>query len=196
MQDYIIEFTDYMSDERHKSQNTVMSYRRDISQYISYLDERNIDDISKTTKTTVLTYLLYLQKKGRATSTISRNLASLRSFYMYMMSIGVIDSNPTEQLEAPHVEKRLPHILSSSEIEILMRQPKCTDTKGIRDRAMLELLYATGIRVSELINLNLNDINLDIGFIKCAGGKHERIVPIGHIACEATRKYIEESRGK
>lgn len=194
VQDYIIEFADYMSDERHKSQNTVMSYKRDILQYISYLDERDIKDISKTSQTTILTYLLYLQKKGRATSTISRNLASLRSFYLYMLHIGVITSNPTAHLEAPHVEKKLPRILSNSEIDALMCQPKCTETKGMRDKAMLELLYATGIRVSELINLNVNDINFDIGFIKCTGVKNERIIPIGHIANEATQKYINESR--
>lgn len=194
IQDYIIEFTDYMSDERHKSRNTVMSYKRDISQYISYLYDHDIDDISRTTKTTVLTYLMHLQKMGRATSTISRNIASIRCFYMYMMQIGAIEFNPTDQLEAPHVEKKLPHILSNNEIDRLMCQPKCTDAKGIRDKAMLELLYAAGIRVSELINLNINDINTDIGFIKCRGTKNERTVPIGHIACEAVKQYMQSAR--
>jgi len=193
-QDYIMEFSDYMSTQRHKSENTVMSYKRDVSQYIAYLNERDIRDIAQTTKTTVLTYLLYLQKIGRATSTISRNLASLRSFYVYMIQIGVVKTNPTEQLEAPHVEKRLPKILTNSEIDLLMNQPDCRDAKGIRDKAMLELLYATGIRVSELINLNMNDINLEIGFIKCNGTKNERIIPIGHIASEATLKYIQSAR--
>ncbi|MCX7715515.1 MAG: site-specific tyrosine recombinase XerD [Clostridia bacterium] len=194
LKDYISDFTRYMSKERNKSINTVQSYKRDVSQYIAYLNENGIHDLSKTTQTTVLTYLLYLQKQGKATSTISRTLASVRSFYVYMTQLGIIEKDPTMNLEAPHVEKKLPQILSNDEIELLMQQPKCTDSKGYRDKAMLELLYATGIRVSELINLNVSDINLGVGFIKCAGTKQERIVPIGNIAADAMRKYLEKSR--
>ena len=178
MNTYVKEYTSFMTDIRHKSLNTVESYKRDVTQYISYLDGTGVTDISSTTKTTVLSYLLYLQKEGRASSTVSRTLASLRSYYLFMMQNGVVKSNPTSNLEAPHVEKKIPKILSGEEVELLLEQPKNCDNKGIRDKAMLELLYATGIRVSELINLDVSDVN----------------VPMGHQAKDALENYINNVR--
>ena len=183
-----------MTDIRHKSLNTVESYKRDVTQYISYLDGTGVTDISYTTKTTVLSYLLYLQKEGRASSTVSRTLASLRSYYLFMMQNGVVKSNPTSNLEAPHVEKKIPKILSGEEVELLLEQPKNCDNKGIRDKAMLELLYATGIRVSELINLDVSDVNVPMSFVRCKGGKKERIIPMGHQAKDALENYINNVR--
>ena len=210
MNTYVKEYTSFMTDIRHKSLNTVESYKRDVTQYISYLDGTGVTDISSTTKTTVLSYLLYLQKEGRASSTVSRTLASLRSYYLFMMQNGVVKSNPTSNLEAPHVEKKIPKILSGEEVELLLEQPKNCDNKGIRDKAMLELLYATGIRVSELINLDVsdvnvpmsfvrckggkNDVNVPMSFVRCKGGKKERIIPMGHQAKDALENYINNVR--
>lgn len=194
MNTYVKEYTSFMTDIRHKSLNTVESYKRDVTQYISYLDGTGVTDISSTTKTTVLSYLLYLQKEGRASSTVSRTLASLRSYYLFMMQNGVVKSNPTSNLEAPHVEKKIPKILSGEEVELLLEQPKNCDNKGIRDKAMLELLYATGIRVSELINLDVSDVNVPMSFVRCKGGKKERIIPMGHQVKDALENYINNVR--
>ena len=194
MNTYVKEYTSFMTDIRHKSLNTVESYKRDVTQYISYLDGTGVTDIPSTTKTTVLSYLLYLQKEGRASSTVSRTLASLRSYYLFMMQNGVVKSNPTSNLEAPHVEKKIPKILSGEEVELLLEQPKNCDNKGIRDKAMLELLYATGIRVSELINLDVSDVNVPMSFVRCKGGKKERIIPMGHQAKDALENYINNVR--
>lgn len=194
MNTYVKEYTSFMTDIRHKSLNTVESYKRDVTQYISYLDGTGVTDISSTTKTTVLSYLLYLQKEGRASSTVSRTLASLRSYYLFMMQNGVVKSNPTSNLEAPHVEKKIPKILSGEEVELLLEQPKNCDNKGIRDKAMLELLYATGIRVSELIDLDVSDVNVPMSFVRCKGGKKERIIPMGHQAKDALENYINNVR--
>ena len=171
MTDYVEGFVCFMTGEKHKSRNTIQSYRRDVSQYIDYLNLNGITDITRTTKTTVLTYLLKLQKDGKATSTVSRTLASLRSFYSYVNESGYHMADPTNNLEAPKVEKKLPRILTPHEVELLLDQPDSSDIKGKRDKAMLELLYATGIRVSELINLEINDVNTGLGFIKCIGTK-------------------------
>lgn len=194
MNTYVKEYTSFMTDIRHKSLNTVESYKRDVTQYISYLDGTGVTDISSTTKTTILSYLLYLQKEGRASSTVSRTLASLRSYYLFMMQNGVVKSNPTSNLEAPHVEKKIPKILSGEEVELLLEQPKNCANKGIRDKAMLELLYATGIRVSELINLDVSDVNVPMSFVRCKGGKKERIIPMGHQAKDALENYINNVR--
>ncbi|WP_094546618.1 site-specific tyrosine recombinase XerD [Petroclostridium xylanilyticum] len=194
MEVLVQKFVDFLENEKGLSDNTLQSYRRDVQQYISYLKEMNISNIAGVNKTAVITYLLYLQKKGRATSTISRNLASIRSFYQYLNKINIVEQDPTQNLESPKVEKKLPQILSTQEVELLLEQPKCVDLKGYRDKAMLELLYATGIRVSELIYLDLEDINLEMGFIKCNKGNKERIIPLGTIAVSALEDYINKAR--
>ncbi len=195
MNTYVEEYTSFMTNVRHKSVNTVESYRRDVTQYITYLDESGVRDASLATKTTILSYLMSLQKKGKATSTVSRTLASLRSFYLFMIQNGRVTSNPTSNLEAPHVEKKAPQILSGDEVLKLLSEPDTSEHKGMRDKAMLELLYATGIRVSELINLDIDDINLTMSFIRCKGGKKERIIPMGNKAREALASYIKNARG-
>ena len=194
MNAYVEEYTSFMANVRHKSINTVESYKRDVTQYITYLSDTGVNDIATATKTTILSYLMQLQKKGKASSTVSRTLASLRSFYLFMLQNGTVNSNPTSNLEAPHVEKKVPQVLAGTEVEKLLEQPKTTDNKGIRDKAMLELLYATGIRVSELISLEMSDVNIQMSFIRCRGGKKERIIPMGHKAKEALSEYIKEAR--
>jgi len=140
MEELVLHFLDFLKNDKRLSLNTLQSYKRDIEQYITYLKDMKIQNIANTNKTTVIAYLLHLQKKGRATSTISRNLASIRSFYQYLTKKGIISQDPTENLESPKVEKKLPQILSTKEVELLLEQPKCDDLKGYRDKAMLELL--------------------------------------------------------
>lgn len=194
MESHVETFIIFLERDKRLSLNTLQSYKRDIEQYITYLKDINVTNITNTNKTTVIAYLLHLQKKGRATSTISRNLASIRSFYQFLHKKKLIELDPTSELESPKVEKKMPQILSTQEVELLLDQPKCLDLKGIRDKAMLELLYATGIRVSELISLNLNDINLDLGFILCNKGTRERTIPIGTISIAAVHEYLNKSR--
>lgn len=194
MEALVQNFVDFLERDKRLSLNTLQSYRRDIEQYLIYLEEINLQNISATNKTTVIAYLLYLQKKGRATSTISRNLASIRSFYQYMARNKVIENDPTVELESPKVEKKLPQILSTEEVELLLDQPKCVDLKGYRDKAMLELLYATGIRVSELIQLDIAQLSLEMSYIKCKKGTRERVIPIGSIAVAAVKEYMLKAR--
>lgn len=194
MEALVQKFVNFLERDKCLSTNTLQSYKRDVEQYLSYLQEYNLSNISSTNKSTVIAYLLYLQKKGRATSTISRNLASLRSFYQYISKNKIIDQDPTQELESPKVEKKLPQILSTEEVELLLEQPKCIDLKGYRDKAMLELLYATGIRVSELINLDMSNLNLEMSYIRCIKSNRERIIPIGTIAINALKEYLDKSR--
>lgn len=194
MEALVKRFVTFLERDKRLSLNTLQSYRRDIEQYFTYLQGINLQNISNSNKTTVIAYLLYLQKKGRATSTISRNLASIRSFYQYIAKNDLIDHDPTSELESPKVEKKLPQILSTEEVELLLEQPQCVDLKGFRDKAMLELLYATGIRVSELIQLDIQDLNLDMAFIKCNKGTRERMIPIGSMAISALKNYLNKAR--
>lgn len=194
MEALVQRFVNFLERDKRLSMNTLQSYRRDIEQYFNYLHEINLQNISNSNKTTVIAYLLYLQKKGRATSTISRNLASIRSFYQYIAKNKLIDHDPTAELESPKVEKKLPQILSPEEVELLLDQPQCVDLKGYRDKAMLELLYATGIRVSELIQLDTQDLNIDLAYIKCNKGTRERMIPIGSMAISALKEYLNKSR--
>ena len=194
MLDYIDDFVYFMDTSKHKSNNTIQSYKRDISKYISYLTSLGITDICQTTKSTVLTYLVNLQNQGKAASTVSRTLASLRSYYLFITNTSAKMTNPTINIEAPHVEKKLPQILSTKEVDRFLEQPSLSEPKGIRDKAMLELLYATGIRVSELIALSVSDVNISLGFIKCVSAKKERYIPIGHIAKTALVNYLQKAR--
>jgi len=193
LNEYQDNFISYLDSEKHLTTNTLMSYKRDIDQYILYLSEHNMADAANVNKTVILSYLLYLQKQGRATATISRSLASIRSFYGYLCRIGECANDPTFGLESPKVDKKAPHILSPQEVELLLEQPKCVDVKGYRDKAMLEMLYATGIRVSELINLDIDDVNAAMGFVRCNSGR-ERVIPLGSIAVKAIAEYIDNAR--
>ncbi len=190
----IEEYISYMQDEKHKSKNTVESYKRDLTQYITYLTNININGAEAATKSDVLTYLLELKKSGRAPSSISRMLTSLRSYYAYLKNNNYSEADPTESLEAPHVEKKLPKILTFEQVGRLLSAPDAKEPKGMRDRAMLELLYATGIRVSELIGLKLDDVVLSLKFIRCKGTDKERIIPIGDRAVQAVTDYIKKAR--
>ncbi len=186
-------FLDFLQKDKKLSDNTLQSYNRDIKLYCNYLDAHNMD-VVKANEEELSTYLDSLKENGKAVSTVSRNLASLRSFYQYLHRTKVISDDPTLNLESPKIERKLPKVLSSEQVELLLEQPKCVDLKGYRDKAMLELVYATGIRVTELISLNMSDIDLENGYIKCIGKNKERVIPIGSLAVNALKEYVDKSR--
>ncbi len=197
MANYVEEFIHYLAVERGLAQNTLESYGRDLQQFHLYLKNNNLELIRDSSRNIILNYLNALQAKGRAVSTISRNLAAIKSFYQYLVRQRYLEKDPAANLESPKLEKKLPKILTVGEVEELLKQPNNFMPGGIRDKAMLELLYATGIRVSELISLNSADINLDMGYIKCYGrGSKERVVPLGSIAAKCVQEYINKGRPK
>ncbi|HWR45232.1 site-specific tyrosine recombinase XerD [Sporomusa sp.] len=197
MESYVNEFINYLAVERGLAQNTLESYGRDLRQFQTYLQNSQLDFLRNSNRDTILSYLNSLQLKGRAVSTISRNLAAIKSFYQYLVRERHLEKDPAVNLESPKLEKKLPRILSIGEVEELLKQPNTFQPTGLRDKAMLELLYATGIRVSELICLNISDVNLDMGYIKCYGkGAKERIVPLGSIAAKCVQEYIGKGRTK
>lgn len=191
---YLDEYIYFLADEKHKSKNTLQSYKRDIMQYITYITQCGIKNFKETDGQTVKTYVLALENSGKAPSTVSRVITSIRSFYIYLVNNGVAAEDPTMEVKTPHIEKKLPKVLSANQVETLLNQPNTKECKGARDSAMLELLYATGIRVSELINLNISDISLEMKFLRCFGGKRERIIPFGKKAADALSRYLDFSR--
>lgn len=195
MKKLIHEFINYLSVERGLAVNTLESYGRDLRQYSEFLDTDDESALDSVSRTTIVNYLLYLQSQGKATATIARRLAALKAFYQFLVREKRIHDDPTANLESPKLEKRLPKVLSVGEVERLLAQPDAGQAAGVRDRAMLELLYATGIRVSELVSLDVTDVNLEMGYIKCSGkGSKERIVPLGSLAIQSCRDYLGVAR--
>lgn len=195
MNDLLKIFLEYLSVERGLAKNTIDAYNRDLKSYIFYLRTKNIINIDYTNRTTIVSYLLLMQKKGKASSSISRACAAIKSFYQFLFREHIIDEDPTVNLDAPKLEHRLPKVLTVEEVERLLCQPDMTNPLGMRDRSMLELLYATGMRVSELISISVEDVNLEMGFLRCLGkGSKERIVPVGSIAIEYLEHYILNAR--
>lgn len=192
MDKVINDFLGELTHDKRLSKNTLESYSRDIRQFLTYLIENNID-FKNVKKTNIIAYILYLQKESRAVSSISRSLASIRAFYRVLVKNHIITYDPTLDLESPKIEKKMPQILSISEVENLLSIIDVSEPKGARDKAMLEVLYATGIRVTELVNLEVSDVNLEVGYIKCNGSK-ERIIPIGKIAIDSLENYLNNYR--
>lgn len=188
------DFTNYLISDKKVSANTLQSYIRDVRQYMDYLKETGIPSCTEVTPTTYLNYMTHLQKLGKAPTSVSRAIASTRSFYRYLCSKKMCDINPVEKVHALKTEKKLPQILTGDEIQLLLAQPSGVDFKGKRDKAMLELLYATGIRVTELVSLNIDDINLDIGYVICRRQVKERVIPIYPRAAAALKEYINQER--
>lgn len=192
MDEVISRYVEELKVDKKLSKNTLESYSRDIKQFLDFLEISGFN-YKNVKKSNVISYIIYLQKQGKAVSSISRSLASIRSFYHVLFKKQIVASIPTLDLESPKIEKKIPSILSIDEIEKLLSMPNASDYKGARDKAMLELLYATGIRVTELISLNIEDVNIELSYVKCSGSK-ERIIPIGKIANEALNVYIEHYR--
>ena len=188
------DFTGYLVTDKKVSQNTLMSYKRDIAQYIEYLKSLGVTSCTDVTPDVYMNYTSYLQQIGKAPTTVSRAIASTRAFYKYLCSKNLCVLNPAEKVHALKTVKKLPQILTANEIKLLLDQPSEGDLKGLRDKAMLELLYATGIRVTELVSLDIADINIEVGYIMCKNQSKERIVPIHPRASEALRVYINEVR--
>jgi integrase/recombinase XerD len=197
MQDAMEDFLHFLIVERGLSKNTIESYKRDLRQYILYLKENEgMTSWSDIRRNHIVEYLYQLKDKGRASTTIARNIASIRSFHQFLIREHVSDHDPSVHLDTPKAERKLPKTLSPAEVDALLSAPTNDTPFGIRDRAMLELLYATGIRVSELVNLNLSDVHLTMGFIRCLGkGDKERIIPIGKMATDAVQAYLDNGRG-
>lgn len=193
MEKQIKQFLDFLQNEKRVSNNTLQSYSRDIHQYESYLSQNHINYVKVDGKK-INDYLKHLQDLNKKTSTISRNLASIRSFYQYLIRVKKMKSDPTENIQSPKVEKRVPSVLTSEEVEKLLSQPKDVDLKGTRDKAMLEVAYATGMRVTEIISLDLEDVNLEEGFISCRAANKQRNIPLGSISIAALREYIRDAR--
>lgn len=194
MKEDIKKFVEYLEKEKGASKNTRVSYQRDLMQMAAYLEEMGITETVKVTKTVLNSYILHLEKEGKASTTVSRMLASMKAFFNYEFKNGNIKRDPAETIRAPKIEKKEPVILSVDEVNRLLSQPAGNSAKEVRDRAMLELLYATGIRVSELIHLGVEDVNMAIGFITCRDEHKERTVPFGRVAKEALSSYLEQAR--
>jgi integrase/recombinase XerD len=191
------DFIQYLKVERGLSRNTLESYERDLAQYVHFIQQQGITVWRETGRTQIMAYLNELKKIGRASATLSRTMVSLRAFYQFLLKERLMDTDPSLSLEAPKLEKKLPNVLSIEEIEILLEAPVTSQVNGSRDKAMLELLYATGIRVTELISLNLDDVNLQMGYIRCVGkaGK-ERMIPIGSMSARCLEAYIAGMRSR
>lgn len=194
MTDYIADYRTWLQEEKHASDNTLSSYLRDIKQFKTWLLGAGSPDLRRVKKDTINEYMLYLSGAGKSPATITRCTASLKSFYAYMLGRGAVKTNPAKNIAALKVERKCPEILTSKEVELFLEQPKCVDEKGYRDHAMLELLYATGIRVSELIGLDVGDVNLEGGFIRCRSKTRERIIPLYRTAIKALRDYMTDIR--
>ena len=186
-------FLEFLQSDKRLSNNTLQSYKRDILQYKNYVDINKINYL-KVSKEDIKKYLMYLQDMNKKTSTISRNLASIRSFYQFLLRNKKIKTDPTEGIQSPKIEKKAPNILSSKEVELLLEQPNCIDLKGIRDKAMLEFAYATGMRVTEIISLDIDDVNLETGFVVCRNNGKQRSIPLGTLSLKALENYIKDAR--
>lgn len=187
-------FIQYLHQEKQTSANTEVSYARDLKKMHQYLSVQGIREVGEVTATSLNSYVLFLEKEGRKPATISRSIASMKAFYHYMEKERRIAADPAEKLKAPKIEKKMPTILTTEEVTRLLEQPSGTSPKELRDKAMLELLYATGIRVSELISLRVGDVNLKMEYLTCADMHKERIIPFGSIAREALKRYLEQGR--
>ena len=195
MLDLIHAYETYLTKVKQASDNTVSSYMRDIRQYTEWLRISENRDVLTATQQNIGMYLEYLRQQGKSGATASRTLASLKNFYAYVVSTGFLEASPvTVDIHVDRGEKKLPQILTGKEVELLLNQPDCSDAKGYRDRAMLETMYATGIRVSELIALNVEDVNLELGMLKCSSAKKSRAIPLYPAALRALSVYIREVR--
>ena len=195
MLDLIQAYENYLSKVKQASANTVCSYMRDIRQFSQWLQAAGNTQMLNVTQQNILDYLHDLQQQGKSAATASRTLASLKNFYSYVMSAGFLEESPvTPDIHVDRGEKKLPQILTGKEVELLLTQPSCTDPKGFRDKAMLEVMYATGIRVTELIDLDVEDVNLELGILKCGADKKMRTIPLYPGALRALTTYIKEIR--
>ena len=193
MSDYLSDYEDYLKTEKHASENTVSSYLRDVHQFVLAMEGRDLP-IPLVGTEDVEEYARSLTRKGKSPATVTRSVAAIKSFYNAMIALGQADRNPAKGVAPAKVERKLPQVLTGKEVELFLEQPECTDLKGYRDRAMLELLYATGIRVSELIALDVDDLNLPAGILRCRSKGKERVIPLYPAAVRALNEYLRDVR--
>jgi len=197
MKSLLLPFIQYLSSERRLSRNTLESYKRDLTAFLDYVSLQGVNAVQDVHKHHLSLYLHQLKQQGRAVATVSRHTVSIRALFHYLLKERVISSDPAADLETPKQEKKLPLVLTVEQVERLLEAPDTSTAAGIRDKAMLEVLYATGIRVSELISLKLEHLNLSLGFVRCIGSSgKERIIPLGRIACDALTGYLGSMREK
>jgi integrase/recombinase XerD len=195
MKELIDIFLNYLSVERGLSRNTISSYRKDLQFYTDFLKQKNIGALSKITKNDITNFMLNQKDKGVSVNSVARRLAAIRMFHRFLVRERILKTDPSNLIETPKLWKKIPDTLSLNEINALISQPNIRDKQGIRDKAILETLYATGMRVSEAVNLKVDDVNLDVGFLRCVGkGNKERIIPIGNLATGSIKRYLELSR--
>lgn len=194
MEKEINDFISYLHNIKKTSNNTELSYKRDLAKLWQYLEEKGINEVKDITAEVLDSYIVYLEENHFAAATISRNVASIKAFYHYLYKGGLVDKDVSDKLKAPKIVKKMPEILTPEEVVWLLEQPKGDTPKEIRDKAMLELLYATGIRVTELITLKVSDVNMQMGFIICRDGSKERVIPFGAAAKKAMAIYLEKAR--
>lgn len=192
LQDFLI----YMSEIKKASQNTISSYRNDLTKLMKHLEQQGVTDIEKIKETSINSYVLTLEREGKSPATVSRNIASIKAFMYFLIRKGILREDPSERIKPPKVEKKLPQTLSMEQINGLLEQPDKETKKGIRDKAMLELLYATGLRVSELISIQYDDINIKNKYIRCNNSYKERIIPFGNKAKQALEAYFQGVRAE
>ena len=191
---YTDDFIEYLRKEKRMANNSCDAYRRDVSEFVSFEAARGITDVTQSSSTEMVAWLHQLKEKGRSASTVNRKVASVRAFYRYLMEKGFVSSDPTSGIRYPKIERKEIEYLTIQEIDRLLESPD-DSVRGVRDRAILEVLYATGIRVSELIDMDLDSINLRMGFVTCDGeGSRARIIPLGRPARAALENYISDAR--
>ena len=195
MEQSIFDFLTYLHDIKHASKNTIQAYHNDLKKFQLFMEKSNVTMVTQISETNLNSFVLSLEKDGLSPASVSRNIASLKSFFLYLLKHGKIKADPSERIKQPKVVKKAPQIIDIKIINQLLQQPDGTTEKGLRDKAMLELLYATGIKVSELISLKFKDINLKGQYIVC-GDRIERCIPIGKKAVEALNNHIEHRRKK
>ena len=193
MEKQLKQFLKFLEVDKRASNNTLQSYRRDLIQFENYLREKEIK-YSKVTEQDIKDYIDYLSAKGKKASTISRTIASIRAFYQYEMKNKKTIQDPTEHIQSPKIEKKAPCVLTSQEVELLLEQPTDVDLKGIRDKAMLEFAYASGMRVSEIIGLNIEDVVFEEGIVVCKNGNKKRMIPLGKMCLNALKEYVDNAR--
>ncbi len=190
MKQHIEDFTAYLQDVKQSSLNTIRAYQNDLSRLETYLSQLGIENTSKITETSLNSFVLSLEKEGLSPSTVSRHIASMKAFLLFLLKKGSIKGDPSERIKAPKVVKKPPRVLDQNKISALLNQPNVNTSKGIRDKAMMELMYATGMKVSELTNVKISDINLSGRYLTC-GDKKERSIPFGNVAKTALKSYID-----
>jgi Site-specific recombinase XerD len=190
MEQYFNDFIGYLQEIRHASKNTLQAYQNDLKKLQNFFEKQDINSVTKISETCLNSYVLTLEKEGLSPASVSRNIAAMKAFILYLLKNGIIQGDPSERIKPPKVQKKMPQVLETSTIDKLLGQPDLKTKKGIRDRAILELLYATGIKVTELITMKVGDINLSARYITC-GDKRERVIPFGKSAKSALQDYLK-----